>query len=72
MAGQLHRGHRVEEAGGQAAEPAVAEPGVGLLLEQAEPVEVLLRDGVLGERIERAGWSTLLASERPIRNSIER
>ena len=31
-------GHRVEEAGGEAAEAAVAEPGVGLLL--AEPVEV--------------------------------
>ena len=39
---ELHRGHRVEEARGQAPEPAVAQAGVGLLLEQAEPVEVLL------------------------------
>ena len=48
------RGHRVDEAGRQPAEAAVAEAGVGLLLEQAEPVEALLsRDGSLDERVEQ-------------------
>ena len=40
---ELQRRHRVEEAGRQPPEPAVAQAGVGLLLEQLEPVEVLLR-----------------------------
>ena len=50
---ELHRGHRVEEAGRQAPEPAVAQARVGLLFEQAEPIEVLLLDGLPGERIEQ-------------------
>ena len=70
--GKLHRRHRVEEAGGQAPEPAVAQAGVGLLFKQIEPVEVLSMD----HGVARAGSSrrlvTLLASERPMRNSIER
>ena len=36
---QLHRGHRVEKARGQTPEPAIAQPRVGLLFEQAEPIE---------------------------------
>ena len=51
--GQLHRRHRVEEAGREPPEAAVAEAGVGLLLEEAEPVEVLLRDDLLRDRIEQ-------------------
>ena len=69
---QLQRGHRVEEAGRQAAEPAVAQAGVGLLLEQLEPVEVLLLDGVAARTGSSSRFVTLLASERPMRNSIER
>ena len=43
---QLHRGHGVEKARGQTPEPAVAQPGVGFLLEQAEPIEGRLLDGL--------------------------
>ena len=50
---ELHRRHRVEEAGRQAPEPAVAQARVGLLFEQLEPIEVLLLDGLLRERIEQ-------------------
>ena len=39
---ELHRRHGVEEAGRQPAQAAVAQAGVGLLLEQGEPVELLL------------------------------
>ena len=39
---ELHRRHRVEEARGQAPEPAVAQARVGFLLQELEPVEVLL------------------------------
>ena len=51
--GKLHRGHRVEEAGGQAPEPAVAQAGVGFCFEQAEPIEVLLLDGLPGDGVEQ-------------------
>ena len=50
---QLHRRHRVEEAGREPPEAAVAEAGVGLLLEEAEPVEVVLRDDLPRDRIEQ-------------------
>ena len=49
---ELHRGHRVEEARREAAEPAVAEAGVRLLLEQGEPVEALVVGDPLRDRIE--------------------
>ena len=51
--GQLQGGHRVEEAGRQAPEPAVAEPGVRLLLEQREPVEPLLLGNAGDVRVEQ-------------------
>ncbi len=50
---ELHRGHRVEEAGRQAPQPAVAQARVRFLFEQAEPVEILLLDGLLREGIEQ-------------------
>src|SRR5262249_18406124 len=50
---ELHRRHRVEEARRESPEAAVAEPGVGLLLEEADPVEVLLSDDPLRDRIEQ-------------------
>ena len=52
----LHRRQRVEEAGGQAPEPAVAEAGVRLLLERARPVEAASPRGSL-DRAGRAGGS---------------
>ena len=52
---KLHRGHRVEEASRQAAEPAVAQAGIGFLLQEAEPIEVLLLRRLAVERVDRAG-----------------
>ena len=51
--GKLHRGHRVEETGGQAPEPAVAKAGVGFCFKHAEPIEVLLLDGLPGDGVEQ-------------------
>jgi hypothetical protein len=53
MAGRCIVANRIEEAGRQAAEPAVAQPGVGLLFQQAEPIEALLLDGLPGEGVEQ-------------------
>ena len=44
---QLHRRHRVEEAGRQPAEAAIAEAGVRFLLEQCRAVDVLSCDSAL-------------------------
>ena len=41
--GQLHRGHRVEEAGRQTPEAAVAQPGVGLLVKDLPPFAAVAR-----------------------------
>ena len=49
---KLHGRHRIEEAGGQPSEAAIAEPGIGLLLDQAEPVEAALARGALDERMQ--------------------
>src|SRR5437899_1502740 len=38
------RGERIDEAGRQAPEPAIAQTGIGFLFEQREPVEILLLD----------------------------
>ncbi len=51
--GQLHGRHRVEEAGREPPEAAVAEPGVGLLLDEPEPVEPFLRHDLPGDRVEQ-------------------
>ena len=51
--GKLHRGHRVEETGGQAPEPAVAKARIRFRFKQAEPIEVLLLDPLLGDGIEQ-------------------
>jgi hypothetical protein len=45
-------GSCIEEARRQAPQPPVAQTGVGLLLEHAEPVEAFLRDGALHHAIE--------------------
>ena len=68
---ELHRGHRVEETSRQTPEPAVAQARVGLRFEQAEPIEILLLDRLPDDGSSRR-FVTLLASERPMRNSMER
>src|SRR5207249_4227485 len=50
---QLHRRHRVEKIRGQAPEAAIAQSGVGLLLEQTEPIERRLLDGIADEGAEQ-------------------
>jgi hypothetical protein len=49
---QLHGGHRVEKAGGQTSEPAIAQPGIGFFFEQAEPIQGCLLDGVAHQGTE--------------------
>src|SRR5271166_4629306 len=49
---QLHRRHRVEEASRQPPEPAITQAGVRFLFQQAEPIELLLLDGLLSDWIE--------------------
>ena len=41
--------HRVEEAGGQTAESAVAQPGVGLLLAEVVPVPIPVRGQIFAD-----------------------
>ena len=60
-----------KEASRKTPEAAVAQTGVRFLIEQAEPVEILILHGFLRDRIGQK-IHTLLASERPTRNSIER
>jgi hypothetical protein len=50
---QLAGGQGIEEAGGEPAEPAIAEPGVGLLVEQPDPVEIVAPHRLLDHRIEQ-------------------
>src|SRR4030095_10541109 len=49
----LHRGHGIEEARRQAPETSMTQPRVGLLLEQLIPIEVLLLDHLVHDRIEQ-------------------
>ena len=72
MAGIGQRGQRVDEARGQPAEPAVAEPGVRLLLEELGQSQPLLPGGGVDQRASSRRLMMLFASDRPIRNSIER
>src|SRR5262245_57340014 len=48
----LHRRHRIEKASSEAAKSAVTQPRVGLLLQQLEPIKVLLLDEFSGNWIE--------------------
>ena len=48
----LHRRHRVEKASRQTPQTAITQTRVGFLLEQLEPIEVLLLDGFFRDRIE--------------------
>ncbi len=67
---KLQRRHGIEETGGQAAEPTIAEARVRLLvqdLDHSRPRSANARS-TKGSSMK---FMTLLASERPIRNSIE-
>ena len=46
---QVHRGHRIEEAGGEPAEPAIAESGVHLVIAELVPIQPLLRHGLAAD-----------------------
>ena len=70
--GELHRGHRIEKACRQPAQATIAQPGVRLLFEQLQPVEVLLLRRPSLTIGSSSRFVTLLASPRPIRNSIDR
>ena len=56
MAGICQRGQRVDEAGREPAEPAVAEAGVGLLLEQLGELQPLLAGGGVDHGRRASGW----------------
>jgi hypothetical protein len=47
--GKGHRRHRIEEACRETSEPAVPKSGVGFLLEERGPVDVLLPDDLPGQ-----------------------
>ena len=49
---QLHRRHRVKEAGRQPAEAAIAQPGVGLLVKDLPPFAAVAAETLLDDRIE--------------------
>src|SRR5580700_2203315 len=51
--GKLHGGHRVEEARRKAAQTAVAQAGIGFLLEQIEPVDAFFSNYKLRHGIEQ-------------------
>ena len=47
------RRHGIEEAGGEAPEPAIAEARIGLLIQEAQPVETVFPDGFGDHRVEQ-------------------
>ena len=72
MAGNLQGGQRIDEAGRQPAEPAVAEAGVGLDLRAPQSSPARVRAQVLATSGSTPRLTMLLVSERPMRNSIDR
>ena len=67
---ELHGGHRVQEACCQTSEPAVTQAGIGFLLEHSEPIEFLVFDGLLRERIEQKVRH--IVGERPADEKLHR
>ena len=51
--GQLHRGHRVEETGGETAETAIAQASVRLLVEDLPPLAAIAFETRSDDRIEQ-------------------
>src|SRR5215471_8615095 len=51
--GKLHGGHGVQETGSQTAQPTVAETGVRLLFHKGEPIDLLLVDEIIEERLKQ-------------------
>jgi hypothetical protein len=50
---QIHGGHRFDEASRQAAEAAIAQTGIGFLIQQLIPVDILFAACFLHRRIEQ-------------------
>jgi len=71
VAGILQCRQGVDEAGGEPPQAAVAEAGIRLQFDQPPPVDLLALDRLARQRPSRR-FITLLTSERPIRNSIDR
>ena len=67
---QLHRRHRIEKARREPPEPAIAETGIGLLLEQAQPIEAPAIGCTLDERIEQQVGDVV--GERPADQKLHR
>src|SRR5262249_37110597 len=66
----LHRRHRVEKTSRQAPEASIAQTCIGLLLEELEPVEVLLLGGFFRDRIqEKVGY---IVSQRAADEKLHR
>ena len=51
-----HRGHGLDEAGRKPSEPAVAEPGVRLLLEELGQLQPFSPGGGVDQRARASGW----------------
>src|SRR5262249_35994357 len=49
----FHRSHRIEEASSQTSQPSIAQPRVGLLLQQFVPIELLFLDDFPGDVIKK-------------------
>ena len=71
-AGDAHGGERVDEAGGEAAEAAVAEAGLDLLGAQRRQVEAAGGERLLGDVVEVGGQQGVaeLASEQVLRRQV--
>ena len=49
----LHRGHGIQEAGGETAQPAIAQPGIRLLLRQLHQVQPLALEHLTRDRLDQ-------------------
>src|SRR5262249_2146774 len=50
---QLQGRHRIEEAGCQTSQSPISQTGVGLLLEQIEPIQISVLNGILHDRVKQ-------------------
>ena len=72
MPGNLHRRHRIDEAGRQPAEPAVAQSGIRLRLDAVPAGQCLSVFAASIASGRSKALVTLLANDLPSRNSIDR
>ena len=67
---QLHRRHRVEKTGREPPEPAIAEARIRLLLEHAEPIDVLLPGEIRKDPVEHQAGDVV--RQRPSDQELHR